>query len=514
MKCPNCGASDLEDAGNDMIRCPCCGAVQARANAKKYMEQAKAEILAEVSKLIPAGINLAQTENMDPIARHNIFQNSVKSSIDSQYREYKFEYIAALNHQLIAVPFRTLEGIRSKYDSKQLYMFDEKVKSVTPLAVDDTGKSMLKTASALAVSYATVLNNIKLLSEVDHDRYLFMGNNFKISSQALSGLEDFKVVVDRFNALTLACEGFDNLMNGRTAEATSQLKNAQAHLSSVKDEASKSLDYGAMVSSIAKELAAIETGVLISGMLSNAPNLDPSSALLTVKDFMDEINTQESRFATFGGQWTTVLKRTERSNDLFRCFSDVTSEKTGNSVLRIARGTGQYFIPMWAIDLKYSFVTGSLFKKKAVQVTETVLVSAMFMTSKDTFMDPKLAVTDIFGSMPESTFMQRVKGEETSITMGGAVRALVDQSAVGPISAESKIIIPVTTKQEAEMLCKEYVEKAKTSHPKLTMGNPIANCLVYVPCNIDGNNVRLSIDLQGMAPEKYGNISTLQKLSI
>ena len=495
LKCPNCGASNFEDAGNNMIRCSCCGSTQARSDAKKYMDQAKAEILSEISKLIPVGFNLSQTENMDPVARHNIFQNSIKSSIESQLREYRFEYVSALNNQLIALPFRVVENIPSKYGTKQLYMFNEKVKSVSSLAVDDNSQSIINNASAIAISYATVLNNITLLTDVDSDRYLFMANNFKISSDVLKQDASFGIIRSRFDALAVACEGFDDLMKGHANDAKLKLENAKMSLSDAKNKASSSLDYGAMVSSISRELVIIETGLLIATSLSVAPHLDAPSFLISVKNFIDEISIQEKRFASVGGQWSVVLKRAERYNELFAEFSNIVGAKTGQSTLRVANGTGQFYIPMWVIDLKYSFITGSLFKKKAVQVTDTVLVSAMFLTDEETFMNPKLPVTDIFGFMPESTFMQRVKGEETSITMGGSVKNLVDQSAIGPISADSKVIMPVTTKQEAEILCKEYVEGSRDSHPKLTMGNPVAKYLIYVPCNIDGS-ISLSVNLK------------------
>lgn len=512
LKCPNCGASDLQDAENDMVRCPSCGSVQARVNAKKYMEQAKAEIMAEVSKLIPAGISISQTETMDPIARHNIFQNNVRSNVDAQYREYKFGYTSALNHQLIAVPFRTIKGTDSKYDSKQLRIFDEKVKSVFPLAVDDENKAMLNAASAVAQSYASLLNSISLLEGDDRDRYLFMANNYRISSDVLKDLDSFGPVKARFDALAVACEGFDNLMNGKTAEAKGKLERSLQMLNDVKKTATESLDYGAMASSVAKEIVAVQTGLTICDVLSKASNLDVSKSLEAVKDFMDEVNGQEAKFASLGGQWTTVLKRAERSSDLFEVFAQVADAKSGASVLRVAKGSGEYYMPMWAIDLEYSFVTGSLFKKHSVNVTETVLVSAMFMTDNGIFSHPSTALTDIFGSTPETTFMQRVKGQEESITMGGAVKTMVDGSAVGPVPAASKIVIPVTTGKEAEMLCKDYLDAAKSRYPKLRMGNPVVNCLVFVPCEIDGT-VRLS-GLGGVAPDSFGNVARIQKLSI
>ncbi|WP_400206911.1 hypothetical protein [Methanomethylophilus alvi] len=513
LRCPSCGASDLEEADNGMIRCVYCGSVQAKVDAQKYIDQAKSELIAFISKAIPAGVSMSQTETMDPVARHNIFVQNIKPTIDSLYREFRFGFISAVNQQLIALPFRTLTRSGSKYNSKQLYEFDAKVQSVKPLAVDDAGKQLLSTASGVAISYASLLNNIKLIAENAPDRYEFMVNNFRVSADSLRELSGYEVVVKRYDALAIACEGFNDLMLGKAQDAKTKLQNAEGMLEEAKAEASKSLDYGAMTSSINKEIVVVKTGAMIADALSIAPDLDSSAALEMVKEFTDEINAQEARFSSFGGQWTTLIKRADRFSDIFSEFTNVLKAKTGEEAICIAKGSGDYYIPMWVVDLKYSFITGSLFKKKAVQVTETVLVSAMFTSYNETFMHPNQAITDIFANMPESSFMSRVKGTESSITMGGCLKAIVDQSAVGPVSSAANIVVPVSTKPEAELLCKEYVEGCKQRYPKLTMGNPIAQKLIYIPCSI-GDNVKPNVDMQSMVPKCFGSLDIIKKLSI
>ena len=89
-----------------------------------------------ISKSIPGGFSIAQQENVDPIARHNIYINNVKPSIDLEIRDFRFALNTTASSPLIVLPFTKGQAVKSKHTSSEVFEFNAKLKSVEPLAVD------------------------------------------------------------------------------------------------------------------------------------------------------------------------------------------------------------------------------------------------------------------------------------------------------------------------------------------------------------------------------------------
>jgi hypothetical protein len=76
-------------------------------------------------------------------------------------------------------------------------------------------------------------------------------------------------------------------------------------------------------------------------------------------------------------------------------------------------------VACWLAEISYSFETGMLFMKKGQAVQERLLVSGIFPLRPNLIMTaPKYLVTDIFSVQSESGFMERIKGNEKSLTTG------------------------------------------------------------------------------------------------
>ena len=510
LRCKSCGASLASQPGATSLKCEYCGTVQQVIESQKYSEQAKAEMMAWMSKAIPMGYNLSQTETMDPVARHNIFMNNVKPSLEASLDEYRFGFITAVANQLIAVPFRTIAANSIKHDSKALFEFDARAKSVSALAVDDDSKKLISECCTVSTAYAMTLNNLQLVAKYDAERYHFMYNNFNSAAEALKDSERYDVLRRRFEALAKACDGMTKIMGNNSLEAKNSLSDAVELLGKVKSEAYTNIDFMSMGTAIANEIVACKSALEIAQSLLNSPEIDVTEVLKTVKNVMDEVDKEER---SIGGIYSTQMKRPERNSDIFAMVSMILSSKSGEPSINVVKGQGSYYIPMWVLDLKYSFIGGSMLKKKAVEVTETVMVSAMFTTEPKIVDQPRVATTDIFKSMPETTMMQRVKGNQSSISMGGVVTQAY-QSAAPTAMSSGKIIVPTSTKQEAEILCNAYMDQCKSTHPKLQMGKSTVKALVFVPCEINGDMIKLSINLDNMVPANFGNVMTIKQLAL
>ena len=84
-RCKSCGgALDVSDESAQYIVCKSCGNVNMRSDAMKALEQAKTEIMSWLRKAIPSGVSITQSENIDPVARHNIFITNVRPNIESE----------------------------------------------------------------------------------------------------------------------------------------------------------------------------------------------------------------------------------------------------------------------------------------------------------------------------------------------------------------------------------------------------------------------------------------------
>lgn len=508
LRCNSCGGP-LEGSG-DMLKCMSCGRAQLKVDSQKYIEQAKMEMMAWISKTIPAGMSLNQTETMDPIARHNIFMNSVRPTLEATYREYKFGFFSAMSNQLLVMPFKTLESRPSRYSPKELFEFDAKVKSIKALAVDDDSKLLIDQASGISTAYAMSVNSMDLMLQDDLERYQFMANNYKSSADVLAGVPGYEIPHKRFVALAKACDGINDIMANRPSLAIPKLEDATCMLEDLEKEARTNIDYSSMALAISREIIICKTVTRIAKALSFASNMDVQSVFKTISDLMIEMNSeysmQHGNLASFG--------RVERTSEILSQMSEIIAAKNGDSTLRTVPGAAQVLMPFWPVEIKYSFVTGTLFKKHSVEVSEIIFVSAMFPTSSSTVSNPRSAITDIFMAMPETTFMQRVKGDETSITMGGLIRQIFDDAHHTRINVSTRVVIPTSTKVDVEMIVNSYLNECRTTHTKLQMGRANVLNLVYLPFEYNQNGFRMMINMGNLAPKSLGNMEIISKLML
>ena len=508
-RCKSCGdALDISDPNAQYIVCKSCGCTNLKSDAMEALNQAKAEIMSWLRQAIPAGINVEQTETMDPIARHNIFMTNVRPSVESEFREYRFGFINILSNQLIAMPFRTLKSINVKHEPKLLFTFDSKIKSVQSLAVDDEAKLTIRTASDVTYAYGLVMNNVNLLAEQTDGRYHYMANNFRNSVQALDGLHEYEIVKKRFDALSLSCDGIAEVVENKSMQAIPKLNEGLKKLEEAKTESMSSLDFGSMSTAISKEIVVVKTVISIADTVCKCPELDSGSVLQTTASMVGELSRQE-KLGTPG--FEVQFRRPERYTETFAEFSKILAAKAGSGTVKIAKGSGDTLVPFWVVEVKYSFETGSLWKKRSVEVSETTLISAEFTTRDDIITNPNGGITDVFSIRPQKKIFDGIKGNETAISMGGEVKNVADSAISSHISG-MKVMPPMSTAQEAEIKAEAYLNSHKASHPQLRMGKSTAKELIYLPVTISSGNIGVSF---GQVPiNGIGNLDTMRKISL
>lgn len=499
LRCKYCGAPlDRRDIESESpyVTCPSCGTTQQRLDAKKYMEQMMGQIQSWISKTIPGGFMMGQSENVDPIARHNIFINNVKPRVEVEINEYRFALNAVIASPLIVLPFSKGEPVRSNHTSTQAFEFDARLKSVAPLAVDEESRASIRAGEGIANAYALIVNNSKLLSDTVPGRFALMSKNFKESADAISGCEGYEPLGSRLNALSEVCSASDMVLNGDALGCSAKAEEAISKLEAAKRELLANPKLAMTLRAVDLEIAQSRTLKNVADMVNNGTSKDPLKTL----NLITEISSLK---LPSNPQWDRLLSREDRDYELFGYVRDIVTGRNGGT-LPICTGGGDVLFPFWDVDLQYSFTTGSLFSKKSVVVSEDLLIPATFTISPEALSNPRTGLTDIFAAAPESSILNRLKGEEQSISGGAGIGRLADSAADNSPGSRT-IVVPLCTRTEASRLVEMYLTQCAQSHSKLKLSRPNVKKLIYVPCSIEGGRVALPNAFNGLEPRVLGS---------
>ncbi len=500
LRCKYCGAPFEREAVESTIpyiTCSSCGTTQQRMDAKAYLEEMMVQVKSWISSAIPSGFNMSAAENVDPIARNSIFVRDIRPRVSMELMDYKFGNTSLLGNCLIALPFSRSSAYVPTHTPAKAFEFNARIKSVEPLAVDDAGRALLTEADSLTKSYALMINNMNLLSEDKEGRYVLMSKNFREAASVLRNSKGSETVALRYTALADVCDGSQYLLDGKPGDAGSHLRNGKRTLEEVRSRAAADPQLGIMVNAVDQEISVSDMLISVADMMGTAPGTDGLKILNVIKKVMDMPLAQNQG-------WNHLLKNRGRYGEIFGQVSVVLAAKTGKAALPISAGAGEYLMPFWEVDLRYSFTTGALWSKKSVEVKEDLLVCADFVTDPTCLNNPASAITDIFKIRPESSILAGIKGNETSISQGQGIGRIQDSVADNSPGAR-KVIIPLSTKREAENLVAGYLRQRTASDNKLRLSQPLVRRVVYIPVSLNGG-LRLPSDFGTLIPERVGRM--------
>ena len=494
LRCKYCGAPlDRKDIESDSpyVTCPSCGTTQQRLDAKKYMEQMMGQIQSWIARTIPGGFAMGGVENVDPVARHSIYVNSVKPKVDVEINEYRFALNSVISYPLIVLPFSKGEPAKSDHTSTQAFEFQARLKSVEPMAVDEESRRAIRTGEGIANAYAMILNNSKLLTDTTPGRFALMSKNFEESAEAVRDCDGYEALASRLNALSDVCTASDMVLNGDALGCSVKAEEAISELEAAKRELLANPRLAMTLRAVDMEISQSRTLKSVADMVNNGTSRDPLKTL-TLINGITSIQYPSSP------QWDRLLTSEDRDFELFGYVNDIVASKNGGAI-PICTGGGDALMPFWDVDLQYSFTTGSLFSKKSVVVTEDLMVPAVFPVFPQALSDPRSGLTDIFAAAPESSIMNRLKGEEQSISGGAGIGRLADSASDGAPGSRT-VFVPLSTRTEAARLVELYLTQCSRTHSKLKLSRPSVKRLVYVPCSIDGGRFALPDAFRGLEP--------------
>lgn len=501
LRCKYCGAPferEVVDSAAPYITCSSCGTTQQRMDAKAYLEEMMVQVKSWISSAIPSGFNMSAAENVDPIARNSIFIRDIRPRVSMELTNYRFGSISLLGNSLIALPFTRSSAYVPAHTPAEAFEFNARIKSVEPLAVDEGGRALLEEADSLSRSYALMINNMNLLAEDKDGRYVLMAKNFREAASALGNGRGSETIILRFNALADICEGCQYLLEGRPGDAGSRLRSGSKALKDVRSKAAADAQLGIMVNAVDQEISLSNILTDVAGMMETAPGTDGLETLNVIKKVLDYPLAQDRG-------WTHLLNNRNRYGEIFGNISSVLAARAGKGTLPVSRGNGEYLMPFWEVDLKYSFTTGALWSKKSVEVEEDLLICADFVTDPACLSNPASAITDIFRIRPESSILAGIKGRETSISQGQGIGRIQDSVAEGSPGGR-KVIVPLSTKREAENLVSGYLRQRTAADNKLRLSRPEVQRIIYIPVDLNGG-LRLPSDFGDLVPDRLRKVN-------
>lgn len=497
LRCKYCGApldSEQVRSSSAYVTCEYCGTSQQRIDARKYMQDMVNEVKSWVLASMPDGYVMGDG---DCVAKHAVFVKDVAPKLSTELNSMRFGLMSVLGNCLIALPYRSCTSFASQHTSERVYAFAERVKSISQLAGTQEDIDLVDEANLVSQTYALALNNVRLMGEEKDGKWAIMSKNFLLASQILSKEEEYRLASERFSALSKVCDGFERLLDGDSASAYGCVREGSESLTSIKEPILKNSKLAIMYSPTDQEASIAKT---MEGMLMFSRTMGKDAVKM-----MQVIKAVVSVTPRSTASWSSSIAGAGRFDEIFRSISAAISA-LGSGEVPVATGDGDLLIPMWEVDLKYTFVTGKLFSKKTVEVKEDLLICADFPLDDACMSDPSEALTDIFKQKPPSTIIDSWKGNEKSISSGEGVGRIQDSASMGSASGR-RVMVPLSTKREAERLCIEYVNRKSTADKRFKLSEPVVSRLIYVPFTVvDGRAVNEGFG--NVLPERFKRFET------
>src|SRR5574340_1281412 len=230
LRCRACTAPLPATGAEEIIKCPICGTSQRVVDARAFLDQIMLQVNAWVRQAIPMGMESYATQSVDPIARQSVFMNYVKPRLTTEYQEVRFNFLNLLSQPLGVLPFMVEKNLPKATTPANVFLFQAKVQSVAPLAMDQQGKDSVAETAGAATAYAYLLNNAALAADTKPERYYLMSKNFSAAAGAVKTVPRYAALADRLQGLADLNTGLDHTANLRLNDAPGALDKAKAGL--------------------------------------------------------------------------------------------------------------------------------------------------------------------------------------------------------------------------------------------------------------------------------------------
>jgi hypothetical protein len=490
LRCSSCGAPLPAGSTSQIITCPYCGVSQQRVDAEKYYDQLKTDVYRWVQSLVPVGVQTAG--QIDTVARAQIFESSLRQGVEARQNSMNMQLLTVCSNQLLVPPFLSAPSnfsISTTVDPKTMLNEAARLQGLAPFAQSDSQTALLRNATISSETLGYVSNAMRMLSGSEPISYLTVARNFQGASESLAKDPTQSAGAKRMAALGTANEGIALIIQGNLLQAQQKFIDAGSKLQEAQKEV---ITQTAIIS----WFAGIKSEVNLVNSLKTA--LDGAQAgVATGQSTMESVKRLETYSRAFENSRRAVgplLHSSDRIDpdtyqELCDNFAAINMARSGQRPVKILSGSsGVLWIACWVVDLNYTFATGALFMKKGMMVQDRLLLPALFpLNSSRLTQSPEDAVTDVFSLKAPSSYWERMRGKEKSLTQDVGF-ASDSQLRDATLPASAVVIPPLSTKFEAERAVNMYLERVRQRlEDKLRMGIPSISKIVYVSGNVQGD---------------------------
>jgi len=463
------------------MTCDYCGVSQQRIDAEKYVERLRTEVFGWVRSMVPSGVQTAV--QVDPIARSQIFEQTIRQGLSSKLEAMNLQLVKIGSSPLFAPPYATPSpslGGDIPFDSKYMLAEAAKFQGLSSFAQSEEQASFLVQGTTAAETLGYLLNVTRMYTEKERS-YKTVAKNFESAAESLGRDKSRSGGAARMRGLAFMSDATASLAEGKVSDATAKLNSAEKWMTEASSDVVSQSSLVSWFPGIKAERGMVGSlRALADGMsASKALGLNSTDAFFRFGKYVTAFEAAKRSSANILSTGNFIEPDTFK--EMCQSFAEISSAKAGNPTVNGIIGGGTMWVACWLAEISYSFETGMLFMKKGQAVQERLLVSGVFPLRPDLIMtESQFFVTDIFSILSESGFMERVKGNEKSLTTGIGYSYLGHAKKTS-IPRTSSVVPALSTKLEAEKLANIYLEKVRQRlQGKLRIGIPTISQLVYV----------------------------------
>ena len=518
LRCVACGAPTPPPSGSEILVCTYCGVSQRTVDARDFLDQVTLQVNSFLRQIVPAGFDIGQGSLVDPVARHATFVNSVGPRLQTEFGQYRLRCFQLLSSPFGLLPFSPNVRVQLTDSPRQVAIFDAKVQSVAPLAVDPVSRRLIDEAEGIATAYSSLLVVADLAKGKRPERFHLIHQNLQVAAEGFDKAARWPALGNRIRALSKSIEAIDLIFDARKpGDADSLLNDAEAGLQNAQTGIRAAFDLGYMTSAVDEEIATVRTLRHMAATTKSQPAAGVPGLV-----FLERLSqTLDWAAGVSAGNWPTTFNSSRFREEVFRMAKELRDAQFGSGTVRtLSMGSGLW-VPFWVVELSYTFETGALWAKQGKEVPEHVLLAATFPSDVPalTPQGTRRVLTDVFAQGPADGGIggsfRRMSGKQERISGGNAIGRILPSSGLGGLGNQPAVP-PLSTPTEALGLVQSYLAMVRASHTssagQLRLSSPRILDLIYIPCTIGPGKAPLPW-LGGLSPLTVGDPAVLGALS-
>lgn len=342
LKCPNCGAA-LPETDKDLQKCKYCGMTVHIEDANKYLEHLKGFIIEWMRTALPLGIGTVYSSSVDPLARHNIFVQSILPRLNSEFGMVQIDAFEAFSTPLIAPPFiRRPKSAKCQRDTKSLFSYDAKIASIQPFAISPEDQTAVQKMGGISRALAHVLIGLDVLNQNHAGSYKVVAENFAVASKSLE--PQYEVLSQRLNALSEIYLSIDELLSRNVAKTRLRVNQAIAVLEDAKSKSACDINLSICTNAIEEEIEVGNTVLRIADLMESMGGSNELDVVSKIERFFQAASSFN---ATLPINWRNRFENVSRYSELTKWLSLILNAKRGSPTLKTTYGPGNTLFPFW-----------------------------------------------------------------------------------------------------------------------------------------------------------------------